>query len=179
MGLMDQLAGKRFNGYLAVRLPHELDDVVTSAVTAYRRAAPAARRDASEAVRPRAAGVLSAYGQRMAAMAVRTGSKEPLRNALVAMGLAQSRLDDPRDNLIVLAAVNHAADSVAGSVDEGALAALIDELADVLPAAAAATFRGFAARPAPAKSLPAMGLRGWGAREDFRYVPGPTTPARA
>src|SRR6266699_545944 len=112
MGAMEQLAGKRFNGYLVVRLPHELDDVVTSAVTEYRRATPAARRAMAATVQPRAAGVLSAYGQRMAATAVRKGSKEPLLNALVALGLAQARLDDPRDNIIVLAAVNHAAETV-------------------------------------------------------------------
>lgn len=174
MGAMDQFAGKRFTGYLVMRLPHELDEVVTAAVAGYRRADPAARRATAESVQPRAAGVLSAYGQRMAAMAVRTGSKEPLLNALVGVGLAQARLQDPRGNLIVLAAVNHAADTVVG---QNALGGLVDEVAGVLPAASATVLRTFADRPAHAKSLPSMGLQGWGDREHFLYVSGPTTPA--
>ena len=162
---MQQLAGKRFNGYLATRLPHELDAVVASAVAEYRAASPSARREMAENLQPRAAGVLSAYGQRMAAVAVRTGAVEPLRDGLVAMGVAEARLSDARDNLIVLAAVNHSAELLGTD-----LATLVDEIADEVPAAASAGFRDFAARQPQHKSLKSMGLRIWGQGESFLYV---------
>jgi hypothetical protein len=96
---LSRLNAKRFNGYLRIRLPHELDALVESAMTAHLDATAPARREMSEAVTPCAAGVLSAYGEPMAAIAVRTPLQQPLRRGLVAMGLAHGRLNDPRDNL--------------------------------------------------------------------------------
>jgi len=64
---------RRFNGYLGVRLPHELDGEVDAFVIAYM-----SRPEPLDLGR-RAAGVLSAYGQRMASVAVRTRAPEPLR----------------------------------------------------------------------------------------------------
>jgi hypothetical protein len=88
MNITARLTGKQFNGYLRLRLPHELDDVVNQVVAAYRSATPAERQAIVSDMQPRAAGVLSAYGERMAAIAVRSQSVEPLQRGLVAMGMA-------------------------------------------------------------------------------------------
>ena len=106
------LLGRQFDGYLGVRLPHELDDVMTSVVRDYLETPASARARVLEAIRPRSAAILSVYGQRMAAMAVRTASVDPIHRGVVAMGMADRMLDDARDNLIVLAAVSHSAEAV-------------------------------------------------------------------
>ncbi|MGN9774847.1 hypothetical protein ACTMS0_03565 [Micromonospora sp. H33] len=65
-----RLAGKDFNGYLRIRLPHPLDEVVDSVVDTYMTGPQAMREGMLDAVDRHSAGVLSVYGQRMAAMAV-------------------------------------------------------------------------------------------------------------
>lgn len=162
---VQHLTAKRFDGYVAVRLPSELDDVVSAVVAGYRAASPERRREIADSVPSRAAGVLSAFGRRAAAMAVRTGSVRWLRDGLVAMGLAESRLNDPRNNLITLAAVNHSAELLGTD-----LAVLVGELGGELPAGAAQSFRDFAARQPQHKSLKSMGLRIWGEGDSFTYV---------
>ena len=165
MDALSRLNGKQFNGYLRIRLPHDLDAVVESIVTAYLDAPAPTRREISETVTLRAAGVLSAYGERMAAIAVRTQSQQPLRRGLVAMGLAHGRLDDPRDNLYPLAAVNHSAGLLGTD-----LLQLIDTMADYLPDPAVTAFRAFANRAEADKSLRSMGLGTAGSHADFRYI---------
>jgi hypothetical protein len=108
--------------------------------------------------------VLSAYGERMAAMAVRQRSAEPLRRGLVAMGLADALLKDSRVNLIVLAAVNHSATTIGTE-----LSRMIEEVAPDLPESASAKFRAFTKRSERDKSLQSMGLGAQGAGESFRY----------
>src|SRR6185437_8827110 len=102
-----QLNGKQFNGYLRIRLPHALDTVVHTALTAYRDSSPSDRALLIDTVTPGAASVLCAYGERIAAMAIRSNSLEPLRDALLAVGIARMRLDDWRDSVYPLATVNH------------------------------------------------------------------------
>ncbi|UXX98074.1 hypothetical protein N7U49_48145 (plasmid) [Streptomyces sp. AD2-2] len=100
---------RRFNGYLRVGIPHELDAEVEAFVTAYVSGPEPLRLTVMDCMSQRAAAVLSAYGQRMASVAVRTRSPEPLRNGLIAVGLAEEHLEDPRDNLFVLATINDSA----------------------------------------------------------------------
>lgn len=169
MSPFSRLSGKQFNGYLRIRLPHALDSVVHTAVAEYQRSSPRDRALLIETLAPRAAGVLSAYGERMAAMAVRSESLSALRDALLAMGIAQARLEDWRDNLYPLAAVNHSA----GLLDTD-LNSLIDSVTSDLPQVALDAFRAFAARTNQDKSLAAMGLATEGTATDFRYVPGST-----
>jgi hypothetical protein len=162
---LSRLDGKQFNGYRVVRLPHALDAVVESVVTAYVDGSAPVRRRMSETASPRAASALIAYGERMAAVAVRTQSQQPLRRALVAMGLAYGRLDDQRDTLYPLVAVNHSA----GLLDTE-LSRLIDAVADYLPDAAVTAFRAFVNRDEADKSLRCMGLGTTGSNADFRYI---------
>ena len=170
MSPFSRLNGKQFNGYLRIRLPHSLDSVVHTAVAEYHRSSPTDKALLLETVTPGAASVLSAYGERMAAMTVRSESLSPLRDALRAMGIAQARLEDWRDNLYPLAAVNHSA----GLLGTG-LNSLIDSVANDLPQVALDAFQAFAARNDQDKSLAAMGLATRGSGTDFRYVPGSTT----
>ncbi|MEU5438734.1 hypothetical protein AB0G73_36110 [Streptomyces sp. NPDC020719] len=122
------LNDKRLNGYLRVRLPHDLDGLVDAAVLEYTNSTPQARQALDNAVSPRAAGVLSAYGQRMAAIAVRTQSRTPLRHGLTAVAMAHGHLDDPRDNLFPLAALNHSATLLGDTLHQH-----ITDLAHLLP----------------------------------------------
>ncbi|MEN3305950.1 MAG: hypothetical protein V7603_2152 [Micromonosporaceae bacterium] len=169
MATVRTLLGRRFNGYRGVRLPHDMDAVVESVVVAYLDAPAATRQETLDAVRPDAAGVLTAYGERMAAMAVRTDSVVPLYRGVVAMGMALSRLDDPRFSVIVLAAVHDSATRLGTS-----LARILEDARRYLPQPAYDLFQAFTERTARDKSLPAMGLAAYGSKEDFRYGSGPT-----
>ena len=170
MNLIAPLSGKQFDGYLRRRLPHELDGIVGSIVDAYRQGLPPLRMEMLGDMSARAAGVLSAYGERMAAIAVRNRSEEVLSQGLVAIGIADTALDDPRNNLLVLAVVNHSASMLGTDLER-----LLDGVAADLPRSALVNFRAFAARAATDKSLSAMGLGTSGSGETFRYVAGPTT----
>lgn len=74
MTALSRLGGKQFNGYLKIKLPHALDAVVDSVVDAYRGEHTTRRQQIIDETTPGVAGVLSAYGQRMAAVAVRAQS---------------------------------------------------------------------------------------------------------
>ncbi|MFD4604530.1 hypothetical protein ACFWPQ_41755 [Streptomyces sp. NPDC058464] len=161
---LSRFQDRRFNGYLGVRIPHELDTEVEAFVTAYVSGPQPLRRTVLDGVGRRAAAVLSAYGQRMASVAVRTRSPEPLRHGLVAAGLAEVRLEEPRNNLYVLAAINDSA-SLTGT----SLQRLIAEVSPFLPPAGVAALRAFDRREDRHKSIESMGIRRTGSGETFRY----------
>jgi hypothetical protein len=162
-----RLSDEQFNGYLSRRIPHELDDLVADVVMTYRGASPTRRREMIAGLDTHAAEVLSVYGERMAAVAVRARSAEALRRGIVAMGMAQARLDDRRTNAIVLAAVNHSATLIGTD-----LSSLLAETAAELPEQVLEAFRRFAGRADRDKSLQAMGLRTTGVADSFRYASG-------
>lgn len=112
----------------------------------------------------RSAGVLCTYAERLAAVAVRAGAVEPLRDGLVAVGMAVDALDDHRDHLCPLAAVNHSAAMLGVT-----FAALVNSVASELPPAARARLRAFDARAEKDRSLQAFGLRTAGSGNEFRY----------
>ncbi|MGW3105130.1 hypothetical protein [Streptomyces sp. NPDC001100] len=149
---------RRFNGYLRVRLPHELDAEVDAFVIAYM-----SRPEPLDLGRL-AAGVLSAYGRRMASVAVRTRSPEALRRGLVAIGLAEAHLEDPRNNLYGLAALHDGA-SLIGTPFSG----LITEVSRCLPPSGLAALRDFDGRQDRDKTIEAMGIRRTGEGETFLY----------
>ncbi|MEV6553603.1 hypothetical protein AB0M57_33620 [Streptomyces sp. NPDC051597] len=159
------LRDKRFNGYLGVALPHDLDTIVEEVVIDYLNSSHERRTSVLNETNPRAAGVLSVYGERMAAIAVRSSSQTPLERGLVAMGMAQGRLEYSHDNLIVLAAVNHSALAIGSSLSQ-----LITVVADALPAAALSSFLAFAGRTERDKALTAMRLGTSGSGPTLRYV---------
>ncbi|MFE6872741.1 hypothetical protein ACFVFS_40140 [Kitasatospora sp. NPDC057692] len=160
-----QLTGKQFNGYLRVALPHKLDEVVEAVVVGYMRELPSGRQEVLDEVGPRAAGVLNSYAERMASIGVRTTSVGCLERGIVAIGMATGRLDDPRDSLIALAALNHSATMLGSSLER-----IIAEVSGLLPAAALSSVRAFVSRREGNKSLSAMRLRTTGSGSEFRYV---------
>jgi hypothetical protein len=134
-------------------------------VDAYKLATPEVRSEMIGLIRPRPAARLSIYGERMAAVAVRTCSVAPLHSGLAAMALAETRLEDWRDNMYHLAAVNHAAEAIGVSP-----MLLVDDLCSLFPSAILDHFRNYFAQGPRAKSLKAMGMRTHGTGSDFRYV---------
>ncbi|MFF1680301.1 hypothetical protein [Streptomyces sp. NPDC058256] len=161
---LSRFRDRRFNGYLRVKLPHDLDTEVRPVVTAYMNGSVPVRQKMINSMDGRTAGVLSAYGQRMASVAVRARSVEALRLGLVAVGLAEGRLDDPRDNLFVLAAVNDSASLIGTSLRE-----LIADMEGFLPSAGLAGLQEFDQRKDRDKSIQAMGIRRMGTDQDFLY----------
>jgi hypothetical protein len=164
VGIIARLDDKRFNGHRLHRIPHPLDDVVAGVVGAYRDGLPAERQAILAEMTAKPAAVLCASAERSAAIAVRTGSVEPLRQALVAVGMAIEALDDVRDHLYPCAAIDHSAARLGTS-----FAPLVDSVAAELPPAALAKLRAFDGREMRDRSLQAFGLRTEGDGDDFRY----------
>ncbi|MFB6560287.1 hypothetical protein ACFCYH_15605 [Streptomyces sp. NPDC056400] len=162
---MSKLDDRRFNGYLKIRLPHELDSVVDSFIDAYQSATRKGRQELVGSVSPRAAAVLSSFGQRMAAQAVRSGSEKPLERAVVAIAIAEQRLLDPRENLIVLAAMNHSAELLNSSLPQ-----IVARMAGTIPPRITAGLEEFCQRDEHDKSLKSMGLGASGSGGTFLYV---------
>jgi hypothetical protein len=164
VSLIARLDDKQFNGYLLIRLPSELDDVVARVVAAYQSSSPAEQATLIGAVSGRVAGVLSCYGQRMASIAVRSRSEDALRSGLMAVGMGIAKLDDWRDSLYPLAALNHAATTIGSDLSQ-----LVNQVASDLPDAAVSSVRAFVARSDRGKSLEAMGMRVLGVGDAIRY----------
>ncbi|MFF3967867.1 hypothetical protein ACFYZI_40725 [Streptomyces griseorubiginosus] len=161
---LSRLRDKRFNGYLRIRLPHELDTEVETIVAAYMQASTPVRQRMTDSIDGRTAGVFSAYGQRMASTAVRAQSVEPLKRGLVSVSLAEGRLNQPYDNLFVLAALNDAA-IVIGST----LKTVLADVARVLPQTGLTAIQKFDQRQDRDKTLESMGLRTTGSGQTFLY----------
>jgi hypothetical protein len=164
VGIVARLNDKQFNGHRLRRIPHPLDDVVAGVVSAYRVGSPAERQVILSEMAAKPAAVLCASAERFAAIAVRTGSVEPLRQALVAVGMAIEALDDDRDHLYPCAAVDNSAALLGTS-----FASLVDSAAAELPPAALAVLRAFDGRETRDRSLQAFGLQTDGEGDDFRY----------
>lgn len=165
MGEIARLRDRDFNGYLRRRIPHPLDEVVSAVVSKYRDGDAHNRKAMVDAVTPRVAGVLNSYGERMAAMAVRTSLQDYLIKALLGMGMAISALEDRRDVFPALAAVNDSARRI-----DCQLSDLLGQIETLLPVDAAREFRAFTERRDRDKSLSAMGIGASGAGNEFRYV---------
>src|SRR5262245_36674554 len=138
VGSVPGLSDNQFDGHRLRRIPHPFDDVVAGVVGAYRVGSSAERQSILSEMTAKPAAVLCAYAERLAAIAVRTGSVEPLRQAVVAVGMAIGALDDDRDRLYPCAAVDHSAALLSTS-----FAQLVDSVAAELPPAALAKLRAF------------------------------------
>ncbi|SEM18451.1 hypothetical protein [Streptacidiphilus jiangxiensis] len=162
MYAVNRLRDPKFHGFRIQVLPHPLDQVAHAAVTEYTDADPSTRRAILDALTPRAAGVLSVYGERAAALAVRGCDTELLRAAGIAVGMADARLEDYRDNLIVLAALTHSAGLLQTTQEQ-----LFDQIEAMVPPRVLARFRRYTA-DGPL-TLRSMGLRACGDGPTFRY----------
>lgn len=159
-----RLSDKQFDGHRLRRIPHPLDDVIGGAIDAFRKATPSQRRAMLAGMAPRPAGVLCCFAERLAAVAVRTRSIEPLHRALVAVAIAVVALEDDRDHLCALAAVHHSAVMLGIT-----FTTLVDSVARELPGVGLARLQDFGRREEQDRSLQAFGLRTEGEGESFRY----------
>jgi hypothetical protein len=142
-----------------------LDDEVEAIVKAYMVGSAAVRDDMANGLNADAAAVLSAYGQRMASVAVRSHSLDALRRGVVGAALAEGLLDDHRDNLFVLSAMNDSASLIGIS-----LGAIIDDVQSLLPSVGREALRQFDQYRDRDKRIEAFGIRRSGAGETFLYV---------
>lgn len=163
------LLDRRFNGYPGNKLPHQLDDIVEPVVAGHLDSTPAARQEILDAIRPRAAGVLCVFSQRMATMAVRTDSTAPLHRGIVGMGMAERTLDDPCDSPFVPAAVNHGATTPGTGITR-----LATDLRPHLPEPAYEKSLAFDRRDERDESLPAFAMAAHGSGAELRYGHGST-----
>jgi hypothetical protein len=106
--------------------------------------------------------VLGLYAERMATLAVRSNSVEPIINGLVAL-LIYARTEDPRDVLLVLSLLHDAAIKTAGSARK-----IFDEVGSVI--GGVELLNGFLNRSDEDKSIGAMGYEESKSEEGFLYV---------
>ena len=159
-----RLNDKQFSGHRTRRIPHPLDNVIAAVVNDYRSARPSQRQAMLQDVTAGPAAILCGFAERLAAVAVRTHTVVPLHQALVAVGMAVEALDDYRDHLYPLVAVQHSAALLGTSYT-----ALVGSVADELTPWALAQLRAFDARDDRDRSLQAFGLRTEGDADEFRY----------
>lgn len=160
MALIDDLGGRVPRGYLHQAYPSPVDAVVARTVEQY--AAGPDRDSRRDAVDADSASVLNVYVERQAVRAVRSASPAPLRSGLWALDLATGA-SDYRNTLRLLAVLDHAAGAVGGS---------LAQLSSALPLSASTAGRlgTFLARPAPERSLSALGYATEGSGARFHYV---------
>ena len=106
--------------------------------------------------------VLGLYAERMASLAVRKNSIEPVKNGLVAL-LIYAQTEDPRDVLLVLSLLHDAAIKTAGTAGR-----VFDEVGSVI--GGAELLNGFLNRSDEDKSIDAMGYKESNNEEGFLYV---------
>jgi hypothetical protein len=162
--IVARLNDKQFKGYRLRPIPHPIDDIVASVVEAFQTGTPSQRQAVLDDMTDRAGSVLCAFAERLAAVAVRNRSAEPLQEALVAVGIAVEALDDYRDHLYPLVTVNHSAVMLGMS-----FAALVESVAHQLPATGLARLHEFDRRDERHRSLRAFELQTQGEGSDFRY----------
>ncbi|MGW3953093.1 hypothetical protein ACWEKM_19755 [Streptomyces sp. NPDC004752] len=161
---MSRLKDKRFDGYLRYAIPHELDSDIDAVITSYMESSASVRQRAIDDLDGRSASVLSAYGQRMASTAVRARAIDTLRCGLIAVGMAEERLSDARENVYPLVAINDAASLIGTSLRN-----LITDVSGFLPPTTVVKLREFDQRQEQDKSIEAMGLRRFGSGQNFLY----------
>ncbi|MFC1437637.1 hypothetical protein ABUW04_05140 [Streptacidiphilus sp. N1-10] len=164
MSFSNRLMDKRFNGYRMMPIPNELDKIVQSVVHAYRNGTPHEREIMIGQIKARSAMRLAIYGERMAAVAVRTTTVAPLRDGLTALALAVTRIEDFREFLLLLTPVGHAADTIGV-----APLSLVEDLKPLFPESALQLMHDFLAKAPQDRSLKSMGLKTRGTGNDFRY----------
>ncbi len=106
--------------------------------------------------------VLGLYAERMATLAVRSNSVEPIKNALVAL-LIYAKTQDSRDVLLVLSLLYDAAVKTAGTANN-----VFNEVASFM--GDVELLNGFLCRSDEDKSIEAMGYKESKNEDGFLYV---------
>jgi len=164
VSIVARINDRRLSGQRLRRIPHPYDEDVLAVIEAYRQANAVERQVMLDELGRGGISVLNGFADRLAAIAVRIRSVEPLRQGLVALGMVADLLNDWRDHLFGLAVIKHSAGLLGTS-----LSTLIDSVADEVPPTAVARFRAFDARADQHKTLSAFNRRTEGSGDQFRY----------
>lgn len=154
---------RAFNGYGRLGLPSRLDDDLHIYVDELIRGGPRQVAQAISQVSEQARDVLQAYALRMASLAVRTGERQLLFRALVA--LTVGGLDrDAREALMVMAPIDNSVRRLNLNAQE-----LFDEAAAIVGQPGSESLALWLARSDEDRSLSAMGYIESQDQDGFRY----------
>lgn len=159
----DWLNGKNNHGYGPLPIPQHRDVQIVELLQAWLALDAPSRLAAAQNLQPSQCSVLSAFGNRMASLAVRENDTGRIHYGLLALGLG-TRGGDNRNIEMILSLHYDAAHRLAGDADR-----LFEGAAQLLPAWAAQTLRMFAARIEADKLPQAMGYRSGRDADGFRY----------
>jgi hypothetical protein len=149
-------------GWAARPIPDPVDDQLTAVVQELAGTTAAER--GSSGRDDREGPVLDAYARRMATLAVRSGSTEPLRHALLSLSFASGSAD--YREIVTSLALVHTSARLLGST----LAECAEGLDAVAPQSFLEVITAFEARAEGDKTPDAVGYRAEGAGPDFSYV---------
>jgi hypothetical protein len=108
---MRQLNTARLAGWGASNIPNEIDDEITNLVKGYLELDEGDKRTVRESVERDQKFVFLAFAERMASLAIRLKSREPLMLGMIAMFL-QIGTGDVREDILRLALVHAAAQKI-------------------------------------------------------------------
>jgi hypothetical protein len=108
---MPKLNPTRLAGWGTTRIPNEIDDEITELVKDYLELDEEGKRKVRDSVQRDQKFVFLAFAERMASLAVRLNSQEPLMTAMTAMYL-QIGTGDVREDIIVLTLIHAAAEKL-------------------------------------------------------------------
>ena len=105
---MQQLNPARLTGWGASRNPNEIDDEIKDVITDYFKLDDGEKRKVREGVEPDQKFVFLAFAERMASIAIRLRSQEPLMMGMMALFL-QIGTGDVREDILRLTLIHAAA----------------------------------------------------------------------
>ncbi len=148
------ISHSRFNGYLDFEIPNALDEHVRLFVNEWVAATDEDKVLVSQMMDRVHSSVLSAYAERMSALAVREKDMGVLREAVLALGLAFLSAWDDRDTLTVMPLPWHSAKLL-----ETDPKALFEKCANELDGRLAEALRMFSNRDSQNQTIECMGYR--------------------
>lgn len=159
-------ASSESHGYVDFPYPSPLDELIERLVAAYKEAweldSPTRKR-ILDSVTVEVSNCLLVYGHRMAVLAVRQQSREPLEKALLALVVEGFRCD-ARENMLILSLINHSAVKVGADPRQ-----LFENAARYASPEVAQHLREFVSRRPEDKSIQAMGYSEETTPDGFRY----------
>lgn len=164
--MFDISAGRdrRFDGYGPSVFPNPLDDEIATFVVSLRAGGPPVVADAIARSTEHGRRHLRAYAERMATLAVRTGDRDVLLNAVIA-NVVGGLSTNERESLMVMAPIDDAAARI--GVD---LAGLFEDAATCVGHPGTLSLVTWLSRTPENRSLAAMSFVAEEGVDGFRYV---------
>ena len=159
----DWLDVKNNHGYGPLPIPQHRDVQIVELLQAWLALDTPSRLAAAQSLQPGQCSVLSAFGNRMASLAIRENDTARIHHGLIALGLGMQGGDN-RNIEMILSLHYDAARRLAGDANQ-----LFEDAAQRLPAQAAQTLRMFAARIEDDKLPESMGYQSGHDADGFRY----------